>query len=57
MNNVLRNVLGLIHNNIGAEDAPWMNRIACKCTKQYLSYCLSSCGYSTKLQTFFYLNR
>ena len=30
MNDVLRNVLCLIHNNVGAEDAPWMNRIACK---------------------------
>ena len=29
MNNVLRNVLRLIHNNIGTCDAPWMNRIAC----------------------------
>ena len=32
MNDVLRNVLCLIHNNVGAEDAPWMNRIACKYT-------------------------
>ncbi|XP_053408017.1 ryanodine receptor-like isoform X6 [Mercenaria mercenaria] len=28
MNTVLGNVLRLIYNNIGAEDAPWMNRIA-----------------------------
>ena len=30
MNSVLGNVLKLILNNIGAEDAPWMNRIASK---------------------------
>lgn len=28
MNGVLGNVLKLIKNNIGSEDAPWMNRIA-----------------------------
>ena len=28
MNQVLGNVLKLIRNNIGAIDAPWMNRIA-----------------------------
>ncbi|KAL4238125.1 Ryanodine receptor 2 [Mactra antiquata] len=28
MNRVLGNVLHLIYNNVGAEDAPWMNRIA-----------------------------
>ena len=28
MNGVLGNVLSLIGNNIGTDDAPWMNRIA-----------------------------
>ena len=28
MNSVLGNVLKLIRNNIGSDDAPWMNRIA-----------------------------
>jgi len=36
MNRVLGNVLHLISNNIGAENAPWMNTIACK----YLFYLL-----------------